>query len=299
MSASGADSNDVTTEVYTIQEGDTLSAISEEYGVSVEILLQANPGLQPQQLQIGQEIEIPSPDATLVPTPTLTPTPTQTPKGPIVYVVKAGDSLLAIADRYGVTVDDIVAANPDIDPRRMAVGQELMILQPGDETKAELEAYEEALITSVPKSVAPSHINAPSIGLDAEIVEIESRKEVQDGIEVTVWEEPDHAAGFHKGSSYPGQGGNIIISGQHNGRGEVFRHIAELEEGSEITLYSGDLTHEYEVDQVLILPDKYISAEKRQQNESWLEDISEERLTLISYWPYENSTHWVVVIAKP
>ena len=267
--------------------------------MSVEILLQANPGLQPQRLQIGQEIEIPSPDATLVPTPTLTPTPTQTPKAPIIYVIEPGDSLLTIADRYGVTLDDIMAANPDIDPRRMAVGQELEIPQPGSEAKAELDAKVEDMVTSVPKAVAPSHINAPSIGLDAEIVEIESRKEIQDGIEVTVWEEPDNAAGFHRGSSYPGWGSNVIISGQHNVRGEVFRDIAELEEGSEITLYSGDRTHEYEVDQVLILPDKYISAEKRQQNESWLEDTSEERLTLISYWPYENSTHRVVIIAKP
>jgi len=285
--------------VYTIQEGDTLSAISEEYGVSVEILLQANPGLQPQQLQIGQEIEIPSPDATLAPTPTLTPTPTQTPKAPVIHVIEPGDGLLAIADRYGVTLDEIMAANPDVDPRRMAVGQEVVIPLPGGEAQAELEAEVEDLATSVPKAVAPSHINAPSIGLDAEIVEIESSKETQDGIEVTVWEEPDNAAGFHRDSSYPGQGSNVVISGQHSGRGEVFRDIVELEEGYKITLYSGDQTYEYEVDQVLVLPAKNISAEKRQQNESWLENTSQERLTLISYWPYENSTHWVVVTAKP
>ena len=283
----------------TVQEGDALSAISEEYGVSVELLLQANPGLQPQQLQIGQKIEIPSPDATLMPTPTFTPTSTQTPEEPVVYIVKAGDSLLAVANRYGVTVDDMTRANPDVDSRRMAIGQELKIPHLGGVTKAELSADVQATITSVPQAVAPSRINAPSIGLDAEIVEIESRKGPQGDIEVTGWEEPDGAAGFHKGSSYPGQGGNVIISGQHNGRGEVFRDIVDLEEGSEITLYSGDQTYEYEVKQVLVLPDMYISAEKRQQNESWLEDKSEERLTLISYWPYENSTHRVVIIAKP
>jgi LPXTG-site transpeptidase (sortase) family protein len=283
----------------TVEEGDALSAISAEYGVSVELLLQANPGLQPQQLQIGQKIEIPSPDATLMPTPTVTPTPTQTPEDPVVYVVKAGDSLLAIANRYGVTVDGITTANPDVDPRRMAIGQELNIPHLGGVTEAESEADVKATMTTVPKAAAPNHINAPSIGLDAEVVEIESRKEPQGDIEVTGWEEPDGAAGFHKGSSYPGQGGNVIISGQHNGRGEVFRDIVNLEEGSEITLYSGNQTYEYEIEQVLVLPDMHISAEKRQQNESWLEDKSEERLTLISYWPYENSTHRVVIIAKP
>ena len=48
-----------------------------------------------------------------------------------------------------------------------------------------------------------------------------------------------------------------------------------------------------------MLPDKYISAEKRRANEAWLAaDAADQRLTLVSAWPYENSTHRVIVIAK-
>jgi len=44
---------------YTIQAGDTLGAIAVQHGVSVEDLIAANPGIDPQRLQIGAEIVIP------------------------------------------------------------------------------------------------------------------------------------------------------------------------------------------------------------------------------------------------
>jgi hypothetical protein len=44
---------------YTIQSGDTLGAIAAQHGVSVDDLIAANPGIDPQRLQIGAEIVIP------------------------------------------------------------------------------------------------------------------------------------------------------------------------------------------------------------------------------------------------
>jgi LysM repeat protein len=46
---------------------------------------------------------------------------------PLVYVVQPGDTLAAIAVRYGVTVEAIVGANGILDRDRIAVGQELQI----------------------------------------------------------------------------------------------------------------------------------------------------------------------------
>ncbi|MER3420460.1 MAG: peptidoglycan-binding protein, partial [Chloroflexota bacterium] len=45
---------------YTIRPGDTLGAIAAQHGVSVEDLIAANPGIDPQRLQIGVEIVIPT-----------------------------------------------------------------------------------------------------------------------------------------------------------------------------------------------------------------------------------------------
>lgn len=47
--------------------------------------------------------------------------------GPRVHVVVAGDTLSALAQRYGVTVEALAAANRLTDPNRIVVGQRLLI----------------------------------------------------------------------------------------------------------------------------------------------------------------------------
>jgi len=77
------------------------------------------------------------PPATFTPapaTPAPTPTPTLTPT-PIVYRVQSGDTLLAIAAEFGMSSEAIQEANGIIDPRRLQIGQELII--PRRETDAE------------------------------------------------------------------------------------------------------------------------------------------------------------------
>ncbi|MFP3853660.1 MAG: LysM peptidoglycan-binding domain-containing protein [Anaerolineales bacterium] len=76
------------------------------------------------------------------PTPTLSPSPV-TPAisqeegeiipspTPFVHEVQEGETLLSIAIRYGVTLDGMLAANPELDPRFLSIGQELRI--PGPE----------------------------------------------------------------------------------------------------------------------------------------------------------------------
>jgi murein DD-endopeptidase MepM/ murein hydrolase activator NlpD len=59
-------------------------------------------------------------------TPSDTPTPTVTPT-PIIYVIKQGDTLLAISREFGVTVNAIQEVNGITDPRRLRIGQEIII----------------------------------------------------------------------------------------------------------------------------------------------------------------------------
>jgi LysM repeat protein len=66
------------------------------------------------------------PAATAKPSPTVPPAPT-----PQVYVVKAGDNLGKIAKKYGLTIDQILAANPAIkNPNKISLGQEIVIPLP-------------------------------------------------------------------------------------------------------------------------------------------------------------------------
>jgi TolB protein len=59
-------------------------------------------------------------------TPATTPTPKATPT-PLIYVVQSGDSLLAIANQFGVDVDTLAAKNDLDDPGKLSLGQELII----------------------------------------------------------------------------------------------------------------------------------------------------------------------------
>jgi LysM repeat protein len=71
---------------------------------------------------------VPSPSVEATPIPTATPVPEPTPE---TYVVKSGDSLSKIASSYGLSVDELLAANPQIkDPNKIQVGDEIVIPQP-------------------------------------------------------------------------------------------------------------------------------------------------------------------------
>ena len=59
-------------------------------------------------------------------TPSDTPTPTVTPT-PIIYVIQKGDTLIPIARKFGITVQAIQEANGISDPRRLRIGQEIII----------------------------------------------------------------------------------------------------------------------------------------------------------------------------
>ena len=150
-----------------------------------------------------------------------------------------------------------------------------------------------------PANSLPTRILIPKIDVDSKVVEVDWRVEKKDGQSVSVWNVADYAAGFHRGSAYPGHIGNTVISGHHNIKGEVFRYIVDLEPDDEVILYVGEVAYRYAVEEKLILPDKYVSAEQKRENGKWIRYFPDERLTLVTCWPYTNNTHRVIVIAKP
>jgi LysM repeat protein len=80
-----------------------------------------------------------TPNVILTPFITSTQPPTQTPESlvtvetplpsptPFTYIVQTGDTISAIALKFGVSIDDLQAANPDVSPNAMSVGTVLSI----------------------------------------------------------------------------------------------------------------------------------------------------------------------------
>ena len=55
------------------------------------------------------------------------PDQTRTPEPYIEHVIQEGEFVITIASRYGIDTDDIIAANPGLDPRFISVGDVLII----------------------------------------------------------------------------------------------------------------------------------------------------------------------------
>jgi sortase A len=145
----------------------------------------------------------------------------------------------------------------------------------------------------------PHRIKIPTIDVDVPVVELGWSQSEQDGQIFSEWDVAAYAAGWHKNSALPGDGGNVVMSGHNNILGAVFRELDQLKKGDAITVWMGTHLYEYAVDQVIVLPDRGISEEQRAANGRWIGPFDEERLTLVSCWPRNNNTHRIVVIARP
>jgi hypothetical protein len=65
------------------------------------------------------------------PSAEVTPVPAPTAQ---VYVIKQKDTLSKVANRYGITLDELLAANPEIkDPNKISIGQQIIIPLPAGE----------------------------------------------------------------------------------------------------------------------------------------------------------------------
>jgi sortase A len=151
-----------------------------------------------------------------------------------------------------------------------------------------------------PADTPPTRIEAPSIQLDAPVVEIGWHPvDLGNGEVDNEWDVPDASAGYHKGSALPGHAGNTVISGHHNMGSQVFRYLVDLQIGDPVTLYVGDAAYHYRVAQREIVQEAGVSTEQQRENARWMAPTPEERLTLITCWPYSGNSHRLIVVALP
>ncbi len=114
---------------YTVQEGDTLGAIAAAYGTDVQTLMDANGLTDANYIYVGEQINVPGSGGgnTAVSAISTTADSSGSAAASQTYTVQAGDTLFAIAGKFGTTVDAIAAANDLSDPNVISEGQSLHI----------------------------------------------------------------------------------------------------------------------------------------------------------------------------
>lgn len=102
--------NAVDNNTYIVKKGDSLWSIANKYNTTVDNLKRLN-NLSSNILSIGQVLKIPE---------------VLSASDKITYIVKKGDSLWSIANKYNTTVDKIKSAN-NLSSNTLFIGQELVI----------------------------------------------------------------------------------------------------------------------------------------------------------------------------
>lgn len=103
--------------IHVVERGDTLAKIAARYGVTVQQIADLNGITNPNLIYTGQKLRIPAAGAA----PTAQPGATRT------YTVRAGDTLVSIATKFGVTVQAIQQLNNLPSPDKIYTGQVLKI----------------------------------------------------------------------------------------------------------------------------------------------------------------------------
>lgn len=101
---------------YDIKKGDTFASIAKAFEMSIQDVQRLNPDASPRKLEIGQRIFV-----------TKAAPPEHSQDQVASYYIKRGDTLGEIARDLKIPLAQIVALNPSIDPRKLEIGQRVVL----------------------------------------------------------------------------------------------------------------------------------------------------------------------------
>ena len=97
---------------YTVRQGNTLFGIAQFFGTTVDKILMYNNIADPNKIQVGQQLIIPTDTVDISGYP---------------YIVRPGDTLWSISQRFGMSIDDIKRKNNLDNPNLIYPGSTLIL----------------------------------------------------------------------------------------------------------------------------------------------------------------------------
>lgn len=123
-SSSSSSTATTTAGTYTVKAGDTLSAIASRYSTSSSTLASLNSLSNPNLIYVGQVLKVSSNASTSSSTSSSANSTVTTAAS---YTVKSGDTLSAIAAKYGTTYQALASTNSISNPNDIYVGQVIKV----------------------------------------------------------------------------------------------------------------------------------------------------------------------------
>lgn len=163
---------------HVVKKGETLYGVARKYGMTADDLIKLNPQAE-NGIKTGDVLRITSaePAAEAAETESVV----TDASGNRVHVIKSGETLFSIANKNGVTLEELLAVNPKLDPMRYKSGDSVII--PASKNVAEdADAPEEetisaAVIQPAQQVVAVVDEDAEANEDDVEDVEVEFAEE--------------------------------------------------------------------------------------------------------------------------
>lgn len=120
---------------HTIQAGETLYQLTLKYNVTVQAICTANPGLSASNFRIGQVISIPAQTAIQPAKENLSETAAQTSSEKKtdwrdMHKVERKETIFSISRQYGISEEELIAANPELKKGKLKRGSFLFIPYP-------------------------------------------------------------------------------------------------------------------------------------------------------------------------
>jgi len=143
-----------TKSTHTVKPGETLYAISKMYGVSLDEIRQANPGIK-EAVNAGMELFIPT-------------------KGnsSIYYTIQSKETLYSIARKYNIDKDVIVKANPGLSEQNFKIGTTIKI----PVSRLDATRVDTTVVATKPAGIAGTNCQEMHISVKGETLESIAKK---------------------------------------------------------------------------------------------------------------------------